>query len=174
MLLDRDGTINVEKEYLRSVEGLELLPNTAAGLRAMRELGLGLVVLTNQSGIGRGYFSAETVAGIHGALAGLLAAGGVSLDGIYVCPHGPEEGCACRKPAPGLAEQAARELGFRLADSFVIGDKAADIEMGRRVGATTILVRTGYGREVEASGGAGQDCVADDLVDAARIIEGLL
>jgi D-glycero-D-manno-heptose 1,7-bisphosphate phosphatase len=174
VLLDRDGTIIIEKEYLSSVEGLELLPNSVAGLAAMRGLGLGLVVLTNQSGIGRGYFSAETVAGIHRALAGLLAAGGVSLDGVYVCPHGPEDGCQCRKPAPGLAEQAARELGFRLADSFVIGDKAADIELGRRVGATTILVRTGYGRQVESDGGAGADYVADDLLDAARIIEGIL
>ena len=174
VLLDRDGTINVEKEYLSSVEGLELLPNTLAGLRAMRELGLGLVVLTNQSGIARGYFGAEAVERIHGALAGLLAAGGVSLDGIYVCPHGPEEGCPCRKPAPGLAEQAARELGFRLADSFVIVDKAAYIELGRRVGATTILVRTGYGREVEANGVAQPDYVADDLADAARFIAGIL
>ncbi|HEY1206038.1 MAG: HAD family hydrolase [Bryobacteraceae bacterium] len=174
VLLDRDGTINVEKEYLSSAEGLELLPNAVAGLRAMRDLGLGLVVLTNQSGIGRGYFGAEAVAGIHRALAGLLAAGGVSLDGIYVCPHGPEEGCACRKPAQGLVVEAARELGFRLEDAFVVGDKAADIEMGRRVGATTILVRTGYGREVESNGGASPDYVADDLAGAARIIEGLL
>ncbi len=174
MLLDRDGTINVEKEYLSSAGDLELLPNTLPGLRALRELGLGLVVLTNQSGIGRGYFSAEAVDGIHRALAGLLAAGGVSLDGIYVCPHAPDEGCACRKPAPGLAEQAARELGFRLADSFVIGDKAADIELGRSVGATTILVRTGYGRRVETNAAAGPDYVADDLAGAARIIAGLL
>ncbi len=174
VLLDRDGTINVEKEYLSSAEGLELLPNAVAGLRAMRDLGLGLVVLTNQSGIGRGYFGAEAVERIHRALAGLLASGGVALDGIYICPHGPEEGCPCRKPAPGLAEQAARELGFRLAVSFVIGDKAADIELGRRVGATTILVRTGYGREVEASGAALPDYAADDLADAARIIAGIL
>lgn len=174
VLLDRDGTINVEKEYLSSVESLELLPNAAAGLSALRDLGLGLVVLTNQSGIGRGYFTAETVDGIHRALAALLAADGVSLDGIYVCPHGPEEGCPCRKPSPGLAEQAARELGFRLADAFVIGDKGADIELGLRVGAITILVRTGYGRQVEANGEANPDYVADDLAGAARTIKGLL
>jgi D-glycero-D-manno-heptose 1,7-bisphosphate phosphatase len=174
VLLDRDGTINVEKEYLSSVEALELLPNALAGLRAMRELGLGLIVLTNQSGIGRGYFSAQMVDAIHRALAGLLASDGVSLDGIYICPHGPDEGCACRKPAPGLAEQAARELGFRLADSFVIGDKTADIELGRRVGAATILVRTGYGRQTEASGEAKPDYVADDLADAARVIAAIL
>jgi D-glycero-D-manno-heptose 1,7-bisphosphate phosphatase len=174
VLLDRDGTINVEKAYLSSVEGLELVPNAVAGLRAMRDLGLGLVVLTNQSGIGRGYFGAEAVERIHGALAGLLSAGGVSLDGIYICPHGPEDGCPCRKPAPGLAEQAALELGFRLADSFVIGDKAADIELGRRVAATTILVRTGYGREVEANRVAQPDYVADDLAAAARVIARIL
>jgi D-glycero-D-manno-heptose 1,7-bisphosphate phosphatase len=174
VLLDRDGTINVEKDYLASVEDLELLPNTLAGLRALGGLGLGLVVLTNQSGIGRGYFGAETVAAIHRALADRLAAGGVTLDGIYVCPHGPDEGCACRKPATGLAEQAARELGFRLPDSFVIGDKPADIELGRRCGATTILVRTGYGRESESSAEATPDYVADDLAGAARIVETIL
>jgi D-glycero-D-manno-heptose 1,7-bisphosphate phosphatase len=174
VLLDRDGTINVEKEYLSAVEDLELLPNTVAGLRAMRALGLGLVVLTNQSGIGRGYFDAEAVAAIHRALAERLAAGGVSLDGIYICPHGPGEGCPCRKPAPGLAEQAARELGFLLAESFVIGDKPADVELGRRLGATTILVRTGYGRQSELSGAARPDYVADDLLGAARILEGVL
>jgi D-glycero-D-manno-heptose 1,7-bisphosphate phosphatase len=174
VVLDRDGTLNVEKEYLSSVEGLELLPNALAGLRALRALGLGLVVLTNQSGIGRGYFSAATVAAIHSALSRLLAAGGVSLDGIYVCPHAPDEGCACRKPSPGLAEQAALDLGFSLADSFVIGDKAADVELGRRLGATTILVRTGYGRQVESNGVTTPDYIADDLLDAARVIEGVL
>jgi D-glycero-D-manno-heptose 1,7-bisphosphate phosphatase len=170
VLLDRDGTINVEKEYLSSAEGLVLLPNAIEGLSAMRALGLGLVVLTNQSGIARGYFGAEVVAAIHRALTSLLSNGGVSLDGIYVCPHGPDDACPCRKPAPGLAEQASRELGFHLADSFVIGDKAADIELGRRVGATTILVRTGYGRQVEQEGGARPDYVADDLLDAACVI----
>ncbi len=174
VLLDRDGTINVEKAYLSSADALELLPNAAAGLRAMLGLGLGLVVLTNQSGIGRGYFSAETVAEIHRALSALLAQEGVALDGIYVCPHAPTDGCPCRKPAPGLAEQAARDLGFRPEESFVIGDKAADVELARRLGATAILVRTGYGREVESSGEAGPDYTADDLLDAARVIDGIL
>jgi histidinol-phosphate phosphatase family protein len=174
VLLDRDGTINVEKNYLSSPVELELLPGATAGLRAMSELGLGLAMLTNQSGIGRGYFSAETVCAIHAALAGMLAEGGVTLDGIYVCPHVPEDRCACRKPVPGLAEQAAHELGFALADAFVIGDKACDIELGRRCGATTILVRTGYGQETEAAGESRPDYVADNLLAAARIIEGIL
>ena len=93
---------------------------------------------------------------IHDRLRGLLAAEGVTIDGIYVCPHVPEDQCRCRKPLPTLLEQAARELGFEPRDCFAIGDKPSDIEMGRAVGATTVLVRTGYGAEHEAAGRCGR------------------
>jgi D-sedoheptulose 7-phosphate isomerase len=152
------------------VSDVEFLPNAFAGLRALQRLGLRLAMLTNQSVIGRGRLDAEGVAGIHGFMEHELAREGITLDGVYCCPHLPTEGCACRKPETGLAEQAARELGFELGESFVIGDKPGDIEMGRRAGATTILVRTGYGRQHEAAGAAYADLVADDLADAARLI----
>ena len=174
VILDRDGTINVERNYLSAPAELELLPGAAAGLRAMQDMGLGLIVLTNQSGIGRGFFSLETVNGIHAALTRILAEAGVALDGVFICPHVPGDGCACRKPRPGLAEQAARELGFDLADAFVIGDKACDIELGQRCGAKTILVRTGYGAETEAAGETHPNYVADNLLDAASLIQKLL
>jgi len=165
--LDRDGTIIVERNYLSTPEQVELLPGAAVGLQAMRALGLGLVIVTNQSAVGRGYFDMARLDEIHDRLRQLLAFEGVTIDGIYVCPHTPEEGCRCRKPLPTLLEQAARDLGVNACDGFVIGDKPCDIGMGQAVGATTLLVRTGYGAEYEAAGVVSPDFVVDDLVEAA-------
>ena len=169
-LLDRDGTINVEREYLSDPAGVELLPNAVAGLRRLRALGYGLIVISNQSGVARGYFTMADVDAVNARLTALLREQGVTLDGVYVCPHAPDAGCACRKPAPGLIQQAAREHGFDPRASVMIGDKAIDIETGRQVGARTVLVRTGYGREFEARGDVRADHVADDLLDAANIL----
>ncbi len=174
VLLDRDGTINTERNYLARPEEVELFPGTLPGLRRLRALGLGLVVVTNQSGVGRGYFSAAALDAVHEHLTGLLGAGGVGLEGIYSCPHVPEAGCRCRKPEVGLALRAAEELAFDPARAFVIGDKACDIELGRRLGATTFLVRTGYGRQAEAEGKARPDYAVEDLAGAAAVIESLL
>ena len=99
---------------------------------------------------------------------------GIRLEGIYFCPHTPEDDCPCRKPKPGLIERAARELDFDLRASFVIGDKPADIEMGRQVRATTFLVRTGYGADFVGDPGVNPDYLADDLWGAARAIQRLL
>src|SRR5271165_6194348 len=148
VLLDRDGTINAERHYLASPDGLELLPNALAGLQRMTELGLRLVVISNQSGLSRGYIQAAALTAIHERLRLLLAEGGVALDGIYFCPHTEADNCSCRKPKPGLVQQAAAELGFDVGNAFVIGDKACDIDLGHAVGATTLLVRTGYGTQV--------------------------
>ena len=168
--LDRDGTIIVERGYLSAPEQVELLPGAAQGLGTMRTLGLGLVIVTNQSAVGRGYFDRGRLEEIHARLRELLAAEGVTMDGIYVCPHTPEDGCRCRKPLPGLLEQAARDLGFEARKGFVIGDKPCDIEMGQAVGATTLLVRTGYGAEHAAAGTVAADYVVNDLVEAAAIL----
>jgi D-glycero-D-manno-heptose 1,7-bisphosphate phosphatase len=170
VLLDRDGTINVERNYLATPAGVELLPGAAEGLRAMRALGLGLVVITNQSGIGRGLFDLETLQAIHARLDALLADAGVRLDGTYWCPHVPDDGCECRKPKPGLVLQAARELGFDPARAFVVGDKRVDIELGRGVGATTILVTTGYGAAEQLDPAVQPDAVVPDLLGAAAEI----
>lgn len=174
VLLDRDGTINVEHHYLSRIEQVELLPRTASGLRVMRALGLGLAVITNQSGIGRGYFDEERLAAIHRRLADLLVAEGLTLDGIFHCPHVPEDNCACRKPNTALVERAAAALDFEPSACFVIGDKPCDIELGQRLGAVTLLVRTGYGATHAEAGDATPDYIVDDLYEAARIITRLM
>jgi D-glycero-D-manno-heptose 1,7-bisphosphate phosphatase len=169
VLLDRDGTLNVERHYLSRPEEVELLPGVAEGLRELRRLGLGLLVVTNQSGVGRGYFDEQALAAVHDRLRWLLRLEGADVDGVYHCPHLPAEGCSCRKPEPGLARQAALEFGFELSESFVIGDKRCDVELGQRIGATSILVRTGYGAD-DPRDGRQPDLIADDLVEAARLI----
>jgi D-glycero-D-manno-heptose 1,7-bisphosphate phosphatase len=133
-----------------------------------------MVVITNQSGVGRGYYDMAHVNAVHERLRELLAADRVELNGIYVCPHAPDDGCNCRKPRTGLLEQATRELGFSPQESFVIGDKPTDVELGKAVGATTILVRTGYGNATEADPNVSPDFVADDLFAAAELIGRML
>lgn len=175
VLLDRDGTINVERHYLAHPDEVELLPNAARGLAEMARLGLGLAVVTNQSGLARGYFDAARLEQIHERLRTLLReAAGVELDGIFCCPHLPDENCRCRKPRAGLIEQASLEFGFLPSEAFVIGDKACDIDLGRGIDATTILVRTGYGARHEVEGIAQADYVVDDLQEAARVIQEII
>jgi histidinol-phosphate phosphatase family protein len=160
----------VERHYLSEPQQVELIPNVGEGLRQLREMGLGLVVITNQSAIGRGFFDEARLQQIHERLRDLLDAEGVRLDGIYFCPHVPEDDCACRKPRTKLIEQAAAEWNFNLRDAFVIGDKPCDVELGQRVGATTFLVRTGYGAQVASAGSVNADYVVEDVREAARVI----
>jgi len=174
VLLDRDGTIVFERGYIRDPDEIELLPGAAAALRRLAKSGLALAVVTNQSAVGRGLLTEERLAEIHQRLRDLLAMEEVALAGIYFCPHVPEDGCACRKPETGLFDRASRELGFRPSESFVIGDKECDVELGRRAGATTVLVRTGYGDEVAKDRSVLPDHIADDLAGAADIIERLI
>jgi D-glycero-D-manno-heptose 1,7-bisphosphate phosphatase len=174
VLLDRDGTIIVERDHLSLPEQVELLPGAAEGLRRLRSLGLGLVIVSNQSAIGRGLFDEARLEAIHRRLRALLKSEDVEIDAIYVCPHKPDAGCPCRKPETGLVQQAAREYDFDPVQSFVIGDKVCDIELGRRIGAVTILVQTGYGAEVAARNAVEPDYVENDLRAAAVRIERLL
>lgn len=174
VLLDRDGTIIKERHYLSDPQQVELLAGAASGLRQMQEMGLGAIAVTNQSGIGRGFFDEKRLWEIHQRMLELLTAESVFLEDIYFCPHTPADNCSCRKPLSGLVEQAAEKYGFNPQDSFVIGDKPCDIELGQRVGAITFLVRTGYGAEVAANQTVAPDYVVDDLLEAARIIERLI
>jgi D-glycero-D-manno-heptose 1,7-bisphosphate phosphatase len=174
VLLDRDGTVIVERNYLSDPDQVELIPGAAEALRRLAARGLGLVLVTNQSGIGRGYFDEARLAEIHQRLTGLLRAERIQLDGIYVCPHHPDQDCACRKPRTALALRAAEELGFDAAACFVVGDMASDVQLGRALGATTLLVRTGHGAAALASGAPGADYVVADLAAAADRIEALL
>lgn len=169
ILLDRDGTVIEEKNYLAEPAGVSLLPGAVEGLQLFRDAGFGLVLITNQSGIGRGYFTLQDLDRVHDRLQELLMEAGISLAGIYICPHAPEQDCECRKPKPKLALDAARELGFDLTQSWMIGDKAADVGLARSCGAKAVLVRTGYGA---VSDGTGQvpDTTAENLFDAAKYI----
>jgi D-glycero-D-manno-heptose 1,7-bisphosphate phosphatase len=173
-VLDRDGTINIEYHYLSDPKLVELIPGATNGLRHLQEMGLRLIVVTNQSAVGRGFFDQSRLDLIHQRLSEQLNGEGVHLDGIYVCPHKPEDHCLCRKPNIGLMELAAKELGFDPKACFVIGDKACDIEFGKRVGATTFLVRTGYGVQLSNDLQVAPDYVVDDLLAGAKIIQGLL
>jgi D-glycero-D-manno-heptose 1,7-bisphosphate phosphatase len=173
-ILDRDGTINEEVGYVLHPAEMRLLPGAAEAIRRLRDLGLGIVVVTNQSPIGRGLLTEQRLADIHDRLRDLLADEDATLDGIEFCPHTPEEGCACRKPGTAMVERAARSLDFDPADAFVVGDHAGDVRLGRAVGATTILVLTGHGTEECADATPFTDHVADDLLGAERIIRSLL
>ena len=174
VLLDRDGTVIVERNYLSDPDRVELLPGSAAGLRQMASMGLGLVLITNQSGIGRGFFDETRVREIHQRLQEFLAVEGIELDGIYFCPHKPTDNCDCRKPRTGMVEKAKTCLGFDPQKSFVIGDKPCDVELGKAVGATTFLVRTGYGSKVATEGSTNPDYIVDNLVEAAEVIQKII
>lgn len=167
VILDRDGTIIEERDHLADPADVELVPGSAEAIRRLREAGLGLVVVTNQSVIGRGMLDEAGLEAVHSRMGSLLAEEGAHVDAIYHCPHLPEDGCACRKPRTELVERAARDLGFDPAGSFLVGDHASDMELGRRVGATTILVLTGHGASERERASALADHVVDDLAAAA-------
>lgn len=152
VFLDRDGTINVEVQYLCRVEDFQFIPGVPWALRRLKEAGFLLVVVTNQSGIGRGYYDETALHAIHDHMHADLAQYGIDIDACYFCPHHPEHAtgdyrqeCACRKPLPGMLQQAAQDLDIDLSRSYMIGDKLADVEAGLRAGCTSILVLTGYG-----------------------------
>jgi D-glycero-D-manno-heptose 1,7-bisphosphate phosphatase len=175
VFLDRDGTIVVERGYLSEAGGIELLPGVAEGLRQLQAAGWAVLVVSNQSGVGRGLFPPSRVHEVMARLRIELRAQGVELDGIYFCPHRPEDGCACRKPGTRLLERAAADHLLRLRRSVMVGDKLLDVETGQRAGGRGVLVRTGYGREEEARLATGTapcvpDHVCDGLADAAQWI----
>lgn len=140
VVLDRDGTIVIDRHYMSDPAALKFEPGAAVGLRKMSGMGFRLVIITNQSGIARGLFSPTQLDAVHERLRQMLHSIEVSVDGIYYCPHGPEEGCDCRKPNLGLMRRASKELGFEASQAIVIGDKESDIEFGRRAGAMTMLI----------------------------------
>lgn len=174
VVLDRDGTLIESHEYLADAERVALLPAVPEALARLRELGLGLVVVTNQSAVARGRLDLRGLEAIHRRLENLLGAEGVSVDGIYFCPHHPDEGCSCRKPATGLLERAAQELEFAPEECFVVGDNVCDVELGEAVGAVTLLVTTGHGGRVLEEGGVAPDHVVSGLGEAASVIRDIL
>lgn len=167
VLLDRDGTVVIDRGYLDDPAGLEFEPGAAQGLRLLHSHGCRLVVVTNQSGVGRNLFTLEQLDAMNERLHAMVVSAGAKLERIYVCPHAPGDGCECRKPALGLFKQAVADLGFDPAAAVMIGDKESDMEFGRRAGAATILISR------HAPGAAFQvlpDVVAGSLLEAAEAV----
>lgn len=179
VLLDRDGTLVVDRDYLADPAGLEFLPGAVEALRRLHVRGHRLVIISNQSGVGRGLFSLQRLEEVNRRLREMVHEAGASLAGIYCCPHRPDEGCACRKPNVELVRQAARELRFDPAAAIMIGDRDSDIELGRRVGATTIRLAPatatapGPTASLARPSAVAADHLAADLLEAARIVETL-
>jgi histidinol-phosphate phosphatase family protein len=175
VFLDRDGTINEEVNYLSKIEQLNILANSASAIKILNENDYKVIVITNQSGVSRGYFSKEALEGINEHLKNELANEGAQIDAMYYCPHHPDEGCDCRKPRPGMIEEARSKFDLDLPSSFIVGDTLNDLETGYNVGCKTVLVLTGYGeRELnnQDSWKLQPDFIAKDLLDAVMWIIG--
>ncbi len=181
VFLDRDGTINEQMGYINHISRFVLLPGVIQAIRRLNSLQVPVVVVTNQSGLARGYFPESLLQTVHEEMRRQLQAEGAHVDGIYVCPHHPEarqerfrQNCTCRKPKTGLLEQAAAELKLDLSRSYMVGDRWSDLRCGAAAGTATVLVRTGYGRGEELYIGPQEtlqpDYVADDLLAATAWI----
>ena len=181
VFLDRDGTINEQMGYINHISRFQLLPGVAEAIRRLNEADIPVVVVTNQSGLARGYFPEELLVAVHEKMERLLAEQGAHVDGIYICPHHPEAknekyrlACNCRKPGTGLLVRAAEEKDLDLARSFVVGDRWSDLKSAVACGATPVLVLTGYGRGDAQYIGPGQEVqpafVGVDLAAAVRWI----
>lgn len=179
VFLDRDGTLIEDVGYLRRVEEVAIYPWTADAVRALNRAGLTTVVITNQSGVARGFITEQMVAQVHDHLSAVLGAAHARIDAYYYCPHHADgiiepyaQRCGCRKPARGLIDRAARDLALDPTRSFVVGDKWLDMGAARAVGARGILVRTGYGatEERQPQPGLAADAIVDNLVEAVSWI----
>ncbi len=168
LVLDRDGTLIEEKHYLQDPAQVQLLPGVVDGLLAFQAQGYEVAVVTNQSGIGRGYFDEAALLAVHAELQRQLLQHGITVRGIWHCPHTPADRCCCRKPEPALLALALQQLGYAPADCLVVGDKRCDIELGQRLGVRTALVRTGYGVGTERDGLCSPDWIVDTLAQLAH------
>ncbi len=179
VFLDRDGTVIEERGYLGRLDLIEVFPWSAAAIHLLNEAGYAVVIVTNQAGIARGLFDDGFVQAAHARLDALLREQGAVVDGYYYCPHHPDGivdryriRCGCRKPAPGMVQQAAADLNLDVQRSFVVGDKWLDVGLARNAGARGVLVRTGYagGEEPMPPPGCEPEVIVDTLLDAVRWI----
>lgn len=183
VFIDRDGTVNEQMGYINHISRFRLLPGVAEAIKRLNDKDIPVVLVTNQSGLARGYFPEELLDEVHAKMNRQLADAGAHFDAIYICPHHPEakeikyrQDCNCRKPGIGLLELAAEEMDLSLENSFLVGDRWSDVKCAVRAGCTPVLVLTGYGRgEREFIGPSQEDqpqFVAETLIDAVRWIEG--
>ena len=177
IFLDRDGTLNVDVGYLHQLKDLELFPWTVDALRLLKRAGYELVIVTNQSGLAQGLIQPGFVEECHDEMRRRLQAGGTDLDALYYCPHHPEGSapeysitCKCRKPSPGMLLEAEKNHQLDLSASWIIGDKASDIEAGINAGCKTILVRTGYGDKINSESLPAGTIIKNDLLEAVNFI----
>jgi D-glycero-D-manno-heptose 1,7-bisphosphate phosphatase len=175
VFLDRDGTVIEEVGYLDRPDRVQLYPFSTVAIRALNRAGFRVILVTNQSGIARGFFDEAMVDAVHAHLAELLAAGGAHLDAYYYCPHHPDghvapyaSACDCRKPGRGLVDRAVREFAIDPARSFTVGDRWLDVKLAENIGGRGIFVRTGYGARDESRrpDGLAVDAVVNNLVEA--------
>ena len=176
--LDRDGTIIEEKNFIKTPDQIEFIPGSIDAIKMLRSLGYKIVVISSQSGIGRGILTEKMVAEVNQGFLDCLRDQGTPVDGLYFCPHHPDDDCDCRKPKTGMIKRAVRELELDRKDAVVIGDKLADIQLGKNIGATTILVLTGYGKKVldeltDSNPDEKPNFVAENLLGAASWLKDL-
>ncbi|MFN7684140.1 MAG: D-glycero-alpha-D-manno-heptose-1,7-bisphosphate 7-phosphatase [Oligoflexia bacterium] len=171
VFLDRDGTLNEDPGYINHPDLMKLLPGVGQALRMLKDAGYFLVIVSNQSGVGRGIIPPGELPKIHIRMEELLAPSGVRIDAYSLCTHRPEDGCPCRKPSPKLILDAASELNIDLGRSFMVGDKVVDLEAGRAAGTSGVcLVLTGHGKETSKLSGHLADFIGHDLTEVARWI----
>jgi D-glycero-D-manno-heptose 1,7-bisphosphate phosphatase len=171
--LDRDGTIIEEKDFIKTPDQIEFIPGSVEAIRILKDLGYSIIVISNQSGVGRGILTEQMVRRVNESFLVRLREEDAPADGLYFCPHSPEEDCDCRKPGTGMVKKAVMEHKLSLKGAVMIGDKLVDVELGKNIRAITILVLTGYGKKeldklVEMVPSRKPDFVAENLLDAAR------
>jgi histidinol-phosphate phosphatase family protein len=167
--LDRDGTIIEDKDFIKTPNEIEFLQGSIEAIKILRKLDYKIIVISNQSGIGRGILTEEMVEKVNESFLERLKKENAEIDGLYFCPHSPEDNCDCRKPETGLIKMAMAEHKLDLKEAVVIGDKLSDVELGKKIGAKTVLVLTGYGKKEAEKAKVSQllpDFIANDLLDA--------
>ncbi len=167
VFLDRDGTINIDSGYIGDPELIELFPGAADAINLLNEADLKVIIITNQSGIGRGLFTDSALKAVNRRVIELLETDGARIDAIYYCPHLPSDACHCRKPKTVLLKKAAADFDIDVERSYVVGDKCSDIGLGKNAGAKTVLVLTGLGGDTLESGECKPDHTATDILSAA-------
>lgn len=170
VFMDRDGTLIDERGYLSDAGRIRFYPDAAAALKSLKKAGFKLIIVTNQSGVARGYFTLKQLARVHRRFTKLLKEKGAGVDGIYFCPHGPDGDCSCRKPRPGMGKQAAKKFKIDLPKSYMVGDQPRDIQFAKNLGVKSVLVLTGGGRSARKEAGGAASKVTSTIGSAARWI----
>lgn len=173
VFIDRDGTINKHIPYLDNIDNLILIDGVAEAIKLLNKNNFFVIVITNQSGLGRGFFSLEKLGKLHEKLITLLSEKEAEIDNLYFCPHMPEDGCSCRKPETGLLDKAREEFSIDPKKSFMIGDRLSDVEAGQKFGCQSILVLTGYGKselDLDSKSILKKAIVSDNLHEAVKYI----